>query len=188
MWKGVLRFGAHEVPFKLYAAAQDARVRFRMIDRASGRPIQQKMVDPTSGEPVEQNHRGYELAPGRFVVLTDEELAALDPDADRSLEVAAVLPASAIDPARYDRPYWLAPDGQPEAYGALAEALADAERVAVVRWAMRKRRYVGALRSERGRLGLSTLRRAGEIVDPKVIDAPRADIDAKERKLAEQLL
>lgn len=188
MWKGVIAFGDHQVPVKLYAAARDARTHFRMLDADALTPVSQKMVDPRTGEPVEDVRRGFEASPGTFVMLTDEELDALAPDADRAVEVRAVLAPDAIDPARYDRPYWLGPDGDEAGYGALAAALAKPERVAIVRWAMRKRHYTGALRAEDGALRLSTLRPAEEVLEPSAIAPPEASVDAKEAKLAEALI
>lgn len=188
MWKGRVAFGDFEVPVKLYAAARDQRVRFRMLDAERRAPVSQKMVDPASGEPTDDVRRGLEVERGVYVLLTDEELASLEPEADRAIDVVTFVAPEAVDPARHERPYYLGPDGEPERYGALAEALEAEGKTAIVRWAMRKRRYVGALRAEAGVLRLSTLRRLGEVVSPSAIDAPEKKIDPKEAKLAGQLV
>jgi DNA end-binding protein Ku len=54
---------------------------------------------------------------------------------------------------------------------------------------MRGRGYVGALRAEGDHLLLITLRRAGEVVGADELPAPGGrDLDAREKKLAEQLV
>lgn len=188
MWKGSLQLGEHEVPLKLYAAAERGGTSLRLLDPKTGRPVHQRMIDPRTGDEVAEVHRGFEVERGTFVLLSDEELAEIEPAKSSEIEVLAFVPTDAIDLARYHRPYWLGPDGEPEAYAALARALTKTDRIAVVKWVMRKRRYVGALRAEDGYLALSTLRHADEVVAPTAIDAPKAKVDAKEAKLAAQLV
>lgn len=190
MWKGVIAFGSHEVPVKWYAAAQDHGISFRMLDEKTTRPVSQKMVDPTSGDPVpsEAVRRGYELEPGVFVLLTKEELSELDPESDRAIDVVAFVDPETLTSPWYDRPYWLAPDGDEEAYYALSRALSEKNAVGIARWTMRKRRYVGALRAEGPYLMMSTLRHLGEVVPIEAVEAPRVKVDDKEAKLAAQLV
>ncbi|HJL17579.1 MAG TPA: Ku protein [Sandaracinaceae bacterium LLY-WYZ-13_1] len=190
MWKARIRFGDHDVPVKWYAAARDHAVRFRMLDEQSGRPVQQKMVGVESGEPVDRERirRGYAVAPDTYVLLSEEELAELDPEPSREVTVECFVAASALRAPWIDRPYWLAPDGDAEAYHALAAALAERNVCGIARWVMRKRRYVGAVRAEGPYLMVSTLRRLGEVVPVDAIEAPSVSVDDKEAALAEQLV
>ncbi|HXT21878.1 MAG TPA: Ku protein, partial [Thermoanaerobaculia bacterium] len=153
--------------------------------------VEQRLVDPETDEPVptEELRKGYETQPGTFVILEPEELAALEPEPSREVEVTRFVPVGAIHHQWYERPYWLGPDGDAEAYFALAAALRESEREGVARWVMRKRPYVGALRLEGDHLMLVALRHAGEVVLPSEISAPGGkELDARERKLAEQLV
>lgn len=190
MWKGVISFGGHEVPVKWYAAAQDHGIGFRMLDEKSKRPITQKMVDPTSGDPVpsESIRRGYEIEPDTYVLLTKEELSEIDPEKSREIDVLAFVEPDALTSPWYDRPYWLAPDGDDDAYYALARALQEQNKVGIARWTMRKRRYVGAIRAEGPYLMVSTLRHRGEVVPIEAVEAPTVKVDPKEAKLAAQLV
>lgn len=190
MWKGVVTFGSHEVPVKWYAAAQDHGVGFRMLDEKTKRPITQKMVDPTTGDPVPQEavRRGYEIEPDTYVLLTKEELSEIDPEPSRAIDVVAFVEPDALSSPWYDRPYWLAPDGDEEAYYALARALSQKNEVGIARWTMRKRRYAGALRAEGPYLMMSTLRHRGEVVPIDAIEAPEVKVDEKEADLAAQLV
>ena len=190
MWKGVITFGSHEVPVKWYAAAQDHGIPFRMLDEKTKKPITQKMIDPTSGDPVppEAVRRGFEIEPDVYVLLTKEELSELDPPSERAVDVVAFVAPDALTSPWYDRPYWLAPDGDDDAYYALARALREQDAVGIARWTMRKRSYVGALRAEGPYLMMSTLRHEGEVVPVEALEAPTVKIDEKEANLATQLV
>jgi DNA end-binding protein Ku len=191
MWKASLEFGGVALPVKLYAAAEDRDVHFRLLHAKDKAPVQQQMVDPRTEEPVEPDaiRRGVELEPGVFVVLTDEELDALAPEPSRAIEVLRFVPAGAIDAAWYSRPYFLGPDGSASDYAALVAALRDSGLHGVARWAMRGRRSFGALAAHHDVLTLVALRRAEEVVEAKDLARPQAKpVSAAERKLAEQLV
>lgn len=192
IWKGALHVGDEPpVAVKLYSAAQDRRIHFRLLHAKDTTPVQQRMVSGDSCEPVpsEQVQRGFQVEPGVFVLLEDEELAGLEPEPTREVQVLTFVPRGAIDVPWYDRPYWLGPDGDQEAYFALARALEETGREGIARWTMRKKSYVGALRAEHGRLLLNTLRRSEEVLRAEELEAPggRA-LDDREIELAERLL
>lgn len=191
MWKGVLQLGTTEVPVKLYSAVEPRKVSFRLLHEGDEEPLRQRMVDPETDEEVEYDatRRGYPTDDGRIVILDADELDALEPEPSREIALTRFVPVSAIDARWYDRPYWLGPDDDEEAYFALAAALAENERAGVARWVMRKKEYVGALRVEDGYLMLVTLRHAGEVVSADALEAPggRA-LDERELKMAEQLV
>lgn len=186
-----MTLGRVEVPVRLYTAVEDRAVHFRLLHEPDHEPVKQRMVHPDTGEEVarEQVRRGVEVESGRFVVLSDEELAALEPPPDRAIEVLAFVEPERIAAPWYDRPYWVGPDGADEAYAALAAAMAKRGRVGIARWTMRKRRYVGALRTEGPWLMLSTLHHLGEVVPRDALGpAPSVTIDPLEAQLAEQLV
>jgi DNA end-binding protein Ku len=191
IWKGRIRFGAVDVPVKLYSAVQDRSIRFRMLDAKRGEPIRQQMVDPGTGRVVEHEEirRAFPLAEDELVVLADEELAALEPPESRDVEVTRFVPPEAITHAWYDRPYYLGPDGDAEGYFALHAALKKKGAEGVARWVMRKKSYVGALRVEGDYLMLITLRRAGEVIPAGELEPPAGRaLEAREVAMARQLL
>lgn len=193
IWKGVLRVGETEVPVKLYSAVEDRKVHFRLLDAKDEKPVEQRMVHPATGEPVEKDEvrKGWEAEPGVFVVLGDEDLAQAQPEASRAVELTRFVPAEAIDPPWYERPYWLGPDGDDarEPYLALAAALEREGRQGVARWTMRKKRYAGALHARNGRLMLVTLRNAGEVISAADLPAPRGrQLAERELAMARQLV
>src|SRR6185437_6550615 len=150
IWKGSLKIGKTRIPVKLFSAVTDRTVRFHLLDDRAKLRVKQHMVSPDSGDEVaaEEIQKGYEIEPGRFVIITQEELEALEPEPSREIEVAEFVPPAAISQQWYERPYYLAPDSDEKAYFALAEALKNRDREGVAHWVMRKKYYVGALRSE----------------------------------------
>src|SRR5688572_29995210 len=132
------------------------------------------MVNSDTDEevPNEEIQKGFEVEPGTFVILNEEELASLEPEPSREIEIEQFVPPEEIAPEYYDRPYYLGPDGDQAAYFALAEALRNQEKEGVARWVMRKQPYVGALRAEGDHLMLCTLRHAEEVLSAKDLPHP----------------
>ncbi|MEX1025558.1 MAG: Ku protein [Planctomycetota bacterium] len=193
MWKATLVVGETSVPVALYAAAEDTGVHFRLLHRADLEPLTQKMVDPRTGQPVEraEMRRGVEVAPGRFVSLTEEELAELEPEASREIRVSRFVAPSALDPRWYERPYFLGPaDAASEGdYFALAQAMEETGLEGIAQWTMRKRSYAGALRLHDGRLALVALRSPEELVATDAFGVPAGrELDEREVQLAHQLV
>jgi DNA end-binding protein Ku len=191
IWKGDLKLDSTKVPVKLYSAVQDQTVRFHILDEGSKTRVKQHMVDPGSGKEVsnEEIQKGFEVEPGTFVILQQEELESLEPEASREIEITQFVPSNEIAPEFYDRPYYLGPDGDQTAYFALAEALSNKEKEGVARWVMRKQPYVGALRAEGDHLMLFTLRNAEEVLSAKDLPQPAGRApDKKELSMAKQLV
>lgn len=191
MWRATLRLGAAAVPVKLYSAVQDRRVRFHLLHADDLVPVKQRMVHPDTGDPVppEEVRRGVEVERGVFVLVDEEELEALEPPASRDVEVLRLVPRGALRSQWYDRPYWLGPDGDDDAYFALAHELERRGREGLARWTLRKKERVGALGAARGRLSLTTLRSADEVLGLDALPAPGGrTLDAREVSLAERLV
>lgn len=193
IWTGAISFGLVNVPIKLTSATRSHDVRFNQLRRSDGSRIKQRRVAEADGEevPYEEIVKGYEVSPGRYVVISPEELESVAPKATRLIEIEDVVALDAIDPLHYESAYYLVPDKNADrAYALLAKALADGERVAVGRVVLRQKEYLVALRALDGVLTLSTMRFADEIV-------PRASLEGipdpdsaseKELAIAEQLL
>lgn len=191
IWKGVIRFANVRVPVKLYSAVEDRSIHFRLLHGKDYTPVKQALVNPQTDEvvPYQQTHRSYVTDEGQWVMLHPAELSALEPQPARELWVLRFLPPEAIDHRWYLRPYYLGPDGATEPYFALAAALQREGRQALVRWVMRKKEYVGALRLHQGYPMLVVLRYAEEVVPMDTLEAPRGPkLDAKELSMARQLM
>src|SRR2546423_14316034 len=191
IWKGGLKLDSTKVPVKLYSAVQDRTVRFHILEEKSKTRVKQHMVEPDSGKEIgsDEIQKGFEVEPGTFVILNEEELQKLEPEASREIEITQFVPPTEIPPEYFDRPYYLGPDGDDSAYFALAEALQNKDREGVVHWVMRKQPYVGALRSEDDHLMLFTLRNAEEVLSAKDLPLPSGRApEKKELAMATQLV
>lgn len=191
IWKAHICFGAVDVPIKLYSAVQDRAVHFRLLDARRHEPVKQHMVDPDTGKVVDPAdiRRAYPTDEGDMVILDEEDLAAVTPEPSREIQVARFVPPEEITHQWYDRPYFLGPDEQDEAYFALAAALRKRNVEGVAHWTMRKKEYVGALRAEGDYLMLITLRKAGEVVPASALPAPAGrELDDREIAMAKQLV
>jgi len=191
IWKGELKIGSTKIPVKLYSAVVDRTVRFHILDDRHLMRVKQHMVSPDSGEEVtnQEIQKGYEIEPGKFVILTDEDLQSLEPKPSREIEVAEFVPPESINQQWYERPYYLGPDGDMQDYFALAEALENRGREGIARWVMRNKSYIGALRSQDGYLALCTLRTAAEVIYARELPKPAGRApSAKELNMAKQLV
>jgi DNA end-binding protein Ku len=191
IWKASIRFGAVDVPVKLYSAVQDRAVHFRLLDAKRHEPVKQHMVNPDTGDVVAAGdiRRAYETDDGELVFLDEEELSAAVPEPSRDIQVTRFVPPDDITHQWYDRPYFLGPDGADESYFALAQALAKRGVEGVAHWTMRGKEYVGALRAEGDYLVLITLRHAGEVVPASALPAPAGRaLDDREIAMARQLV
>ena len=195
IWSGSISFGLVSIPVRLYSAVSRKTVRFNQIDSSTGARVRQKRVSAADGEeiPYERIVKGYELPTGEYVIITEEEMAGLDPEAVRTIDIDEFVDLADIDPVFYDNAYHLVPDAiTAKPYKLLATAMEQAGKVGICHFVMRSKQYLGAVRPKDGRLLLSTMVYADEIVEPSEIGVfdHLADIemDEREQKMAEQLI
>jgi DNA end-binding protein Ku len=191
IWKGQIKIGTTKVPVKLYSAVQDRTVRFNILDERSKMRVKQHMIDPDSGEevPTQEIQKGYEIEPGRFVILTEEDLEKLQPPPSRDIEIEEFVDRDEISQQWFERPYYLGPDNGSEEYFALAEALNNQEKEGIAHWVMRNKYYSGVLRSIDDYLLLFTLKDAKEVISAKDLAKPTgAAPTQKELAMAKQLV
>jgi DNA end-binding protein Ku len=196
MWSGAISFGLVNVPVKLYSAVSRKTVRFHQLNAKTGTRIAQKRVDPSTGDEVnyEDIVKGYELTKERYVVITPDELEALDPEKSRTIDIEDFVDLADIDPVYYDHPYYLIPDkGATKAYGLLLGAMQESGKVAIARVVLRSKEQLVAIRPAPGDvLMMETMIFADEVISPEDIeDLPSAkDLKASDRelKMAQQLI
>ena len=191
IWKGQIKLGTTKVPIKLYSAVQDRTVRFHVLDDRAKKRVKQHMIDPDSGDevPTEEIQKGYEIEPGRYVILTKEDLEKLQPPPSRDIDIVEFVPQTKISQQWYERPYYAGPDGDEKAYFALVEALQNKEREGIAQWVMRNKYYAGALRAIDDYLFLFTLRDAKEVILADHLTKPSgAAPTQKELAMAKQLV
>src|ERR671923_64111 len=196
IWRGAISFGLVNVPVKLYSAVSKKTVRFNQLHDKDGQRIQQKRVCSLDGEevPYENIVKGYEISPDRYVMISPEELDALDPQKTRTIDIEDFVDLDEIDPIYYDHPYYLAPDtGAAKAYQLLVDAMEDAGKVAIARVVIRSKEQLVAIRPHDDVLTMETMLFADEVIPPDALDelaAGDGDLKTSSRELemAKQLI
>jgi DNA end-binding protein Ku len=195
IWSGAISFGLVNVPVKLYTATQPKTVRFNQLSSKTGARIRQKRVDPTTDEevPYEDIVKGYEITPDRYVVITNDELDALDPKATKTVDIEEFVDLSEIDPIYYDHNYYLAPTaGGAKAYRLLVDAMRESGKVGIGKVVIRSKQQLCALRPTGDVLTLTTMLWGDEVLSPdrldEIGDIEEAQATDRELKMAEQLI
>ncbi|HEY4279860.1 MAG TPA: Ku protein [Conexibacter sp.] len=188
IWSGAISFGLVNVPVKLYSATSPKSVRFNQLHGADGGRLRQKRVCSIDGEevPFEQIVKGYEVSPDRYVIVTQDELDALDPRATKTIDIEEFVDLAEIDPVYYDSAYHIAPaTGGAKAYQLLLSAMEDAGKVAIGRFVLRTRQQLCALRPAEGVMMLSTMLFGDEVNAPDRLDELEAlgDVEASDREI-----
>ncbi|HEX2084454.1 MAG TPA: Ku protein [Solirubrobacteraceae bacterium] len=170
LWTGSLSFGLVNVPVALVSAVQDRDVHFHQLDSKTGARlhVERYCKEEDVAIPYEEVAHGYPRSDGDgYVMLTDLELEAAQPEKTRTIDISEFVDLHEIDPIFFDHPYFLVPNAEGEgplrAYKLLVGVMEQTDRVAVGRFVMRTKEYLVALRVRDGLLSLVTMRFADEI-------------------------
>ena len=194
IWSGTISFGLVAIPIKLYNGVSKKSVAFNQLDERSMARIKLKKVSADTGDDVPDEHivKGYEITKGRYVVVDPDELEPFIPSATKSLDLEEFVDLDQIDPVYFDSPYIVAPDKTPKPYLLLARAMEQANKVAIGRFVMRNKQYVAARRAVDGKLMMSTMVFADEVVPTSAIDEldtlDEVEVSDKEVLMAEALV
>jgi DNA end-binding protein Ku len=195
IWSGSISFGLLNVPVKLYSAVARRGIALREIRESDSARIKHRRVAEGTDEevPYEKIIKAYEITKDRYVPLSKDELASLDPKKTRAIEVQDFVEISEIDPIYFDSPYYLGPaDGAEKAYSLLAQAMEQSGKVAIARFVFRNKEHLAAIRPGDGVLTLTTMRFADEVVPPDELDDvlpnEKPKIGKREVEMAEQLI
>jgi DNA end-binding protein Ku len=169
IWKGAVSFGLVSIAVKLYSATEEKDIRFHQVHRTDGGRIKYKRTCSIDGEEVTYDDiaKGYDIGGGEMVILTDEDFAELPLTTSRAIDVLQFVPAEQIDPIMFAKAYYLEPEGQAaKPYVLLRDALQDADRVAIVKIALRQREQLATLRVRDDVLVLNTMLWPDEVRNP----------------------
>jgi DNA end-binding protein Ku len=87
-WKGYLRLSLVSCPIALYPASSlSEKVSFNRINRKTGNRLKQQNVDSETGDvvPREDTARGFEFAKGRYLIVEDQEIDAVQIESTRTI-------------------------------------------------------------------------------------------------------
>ncbi len=195
IWKGSISFGLVTIPVQLFSAVSRKTVRFNQLDAETGARVRYKKVSSADDSELapERIVKGYELPSGDYVTVTDAEFEQLAPVAARTIDIDAFIDLADIDPVFFDSAYHLVPDeATAKPYKLLAEAMGEANKVGICHFVMRSKQHLAAIRPVEGRLMLSTMVYADELVAPDELGGfdtlGDIEVDERETDMARQLI
>jgi DNA end-binding protein Ku len=194
IWTGAISFGLVSIPVRLHTATSSHDFAFHQFEEKTGQRIHYKRVAERSGHevPYDKIVKGYEVRKGKIVLVEPEELAALEPRKQRTIDIEEFVDLNEIDPIHFDATYYLAPDANQagrKSYEILRRAMDESGKVAVGRFVMRTKEYLTTIRPLGPGLALETMFWADEIRSQRdLLEGSRVSVTPREVALAHQLI
>lgn len=197
IWTGAVTFGLVNVPVSLYSGeARQEQLSFSMLDKRDMSPIGYRKVNKKTGDEVPKDDvvRAYEYEKGRFVVMDEEDFKKASPERSQLIEIKAFVDASAIDPAYFEKPYYLEPSAKSgKVYALLREVMRRSRKIGIATVVIRAKEYLAALIPRGPLLELCLMRYPHELADPEDLKLPEDDpkklrLSEGELKMAERLV
>jgi DNA end-binding protein Ku len=186
LWNGTIAFGLVRVPVKLYSATESKRIPLRERHLSDGAAIEHRRICAKEGREVPYSEivKGFEVSSGSYVALSKEELAAVEGPNARLIDVEHFVGGEEIDPAYYERAYYLGPGklGE-EPYGLLHAALKRSGRVGMGRFVFHNKAHLAAIRSLEDVIVLHTMRFADEFVPDSELELVSSDKEPSKLEL-----
>jgi len=187
-----ISFGLVSVPVNIFSSSESkASISFNMLHKKCGTRLKQQYICPKENEVVTRDEtvKGYEFAKDQYVVLTAEELKALEEKATSTIDVLEFVPLAEVDREYLEKVYYLGPDkGGDRAYRLLAAALKETGRAALGQYAARGQQHLVLLRPLNGVLVMEQLHYADEVRPTTEVTIPPGEVKDAELKLAKQLI
>jgi DNA end-binding protein Ku len=187
-----ISFGLVAIPVKLYSATiASERIAFHLLRKSDGSRVKEQFVAVNDGKLVERPDmvKGYEVASGKHVMFTTDELKVLEDATSPTLEIAQFVPLQSIDPLYFMATYYLLPDkGGAKPYALLSTALNQEQRCAVGKWTSKGKEHVIIIRPIKNALALHQLHFKAEVRELKDLGYEPTKVTEPEVKLARQLI
>jgi len=192
IWSGAINFGLVTIPVKLQTAIRTNDLRFNFLHKKDEGRINNVRRCSLDGEDVTYDDivRGYEYEKGHYVILSDDDLKSVNPEATQSVDIVQFVELSEINPMYFDKPYYLEPDKRGRhAYALLREALKTSGKVGIAKVVIRSREHLAALKPNGDALVLELMHFADEIVDQSSLEFPASETPHEnEMKVAKMLI
>jgi DNA end-binding protein Ku len=120
-----------------------------MLHGKCGTRIKQQLYCPHCECVVERGEivKGFQFAKDQYVTFEDEEIKALEAEANRSIDIREFVPLDKVDPLYFENSHYLGPDkGAEKAYRLLGEAMKGTERVAVAQYTSHGKEQIVVIR------------------------------------------
>ena len=184
IWSGTISFSLVAIPVRLVKAIEPGRISFHLLHNKDYSPLARKMFCPEEERMVSSDEiiRGYEIAPDKYILMTDEELESVSPERSRTIEIVEFIDIKEVDPIYYDHPYYLVPSkGGEKAYRLLAEVMRRTNKAGLAKFVLAEREYLVAVTSRDGALALTTLHYSEEILPGEDLPPKKGKIAAEEQ-------
>jgi DNA end-binding protein Ku len=193
-WKGFLKISLVNIPVRVFPATDAAAtISFNQLHAECQTRIQQKRWCPKCERevPISEIAKGYEFEKGRYVVMTEDDMAKVRPESTRVIDLVQFTDAAAIDPIYVERPYYLAPDGAmaQEAFAVMREGMKG--KAGIGKLALYGREYLVAVQPREKGLVMYTMRHAKEVRSMDNIEELEqvpSKVKPDEIKLAKQVI
>jgi DNA end-binding protein Ku len=191
-WKGYLQFGLLSIPVYLNVGARDESIGLNLLHKKDKGRVRMPRTCEICEQKLESADivKGYETADGSYVLITPEELDAIEPESSRIMEIKHVVDAKSVDAIWLAESFYLLPE-EPglKPYSLLVKALADAGKVAIAQLCKSNREHVVLLRPRQNGLIAHFLYFADEVNrNPEFESLKPPVLAANELKLAAKLL
>ena len=187
-----IAFGMVSIPVDVYPATQsNAGISFNLLHKTCGSRLKQQYICIKEGVAVDREDmvKGYQFTEDRYVTFTKEELKALEEPSTQMIDITEFVASEAIDPIYYDKAYYLAPGkGGAKPYALLRQAMQEAQRFGLGKWATRGKQYIVELRPVADGIVLQQLLYADEVRGIGELGIEKGEVRAPELKLAKQLI
>ena len=192
IWSGAINFGLVTIPVKLQTAIRTNDLRFNFLHKTDEGRINNVRRCSLDGEELSYDDivRGYEYEKGHYVILSDDDLKSVNPEATQSVDIVQFVDLAEINPMYFDKPYYLEPDKRGRhAYALLREALKTSGKVGIAKVVIRSREHLAALKPNGDALVLELMHFADEIVDQATLEFPAHEKPVEnEMKMAMMLI
>ena len=196
IWTGTISFGLVNIPVTLHSGEASNDLHFSMLDRRDLSPIGYRKINKNTGAevPSAQIVKGFKYGPDEYVTVGEEDFKKASPERTQRIDIAAFVDGAKIDPAMFDRPYFLEPAAKSEkAYALLREAMRRSGKIGIASVVLRARQHLAALLVQGRVLTLELLRYRNELRDPSELHLPDEDlrrlkITETELEMAERLI
>ena len=187
LWKGAISFGMVSIPIKLYTATEEKDVRFNMLHKTDMSRVKQKLFCAEEDVEIDRSAevvKGYEITPGNYVVMEDEDFAKVPVNTTHTIEITDFVSLEGIDPILYQKTYFLEPeDIGMKPFALLMAALRETNRVAIAKVTLRQKEQLCSLRIYNDTIVLETMFYADEVRSTSELSVPGEDIEVSDREL-----
>jgi DNA end-binding protein Ku len=197
-WSGHIQISLVSFGVQLFPATEaKSEIRFHQLNRKTGERVR---YQKTSGdEAVDKSEivKGYEYSKGQYVTVEPEEIENLRIPSRKTLEVSQFVDVDEVDPAYFEKPYFVVPDNstQAEAFAVVRLALQKTKKIALGKIAFSGREHLVAIAApsadeKAGGMMAYTMRYAEELRNPAEYfsDIKPVTVEEDQLSLAEELI